>query len=90
MPAVYAHWSPWRNESRAAAVMASAYCGCWAPIASAPSEDLVSCTCLDDGHLLGGSLDRGGRGLGIAGVSRAPQIDCMIAPPRSRCTSAVP
>ena len=43
MPAMYAHWSPDRNDAFAAAVIWSAFFGyCWA-MASAPANDLVSC-----------------------------------------------
>ena len=46
-PAVYAHWSPWRNAVFAPEMIASAYWGCCSATSSAPAKDFVSCACVE-------------------------------------------
>ncbi len=92
MPARYAHWSPARNDSFAAAMIWALYCGYCAAMSAAPAKDIVSwfwTLAVRSGF--GGTPARAAAAaVAYPAVSSAPKIDCMIAPPRSRWRSAVP
>src|SRR4029450_11319649 len=69
-----------------------AYCGYWAAVAVALANDLVSSdwTLSVMRSLFGALAIAAEMADAYPAVSRAPKIDCMMAPPRSRCRSAVP
>src|SRR6185369_15047299 len=81
-----------RNEVLAAAVMAVAYCGYCAATASALENDFMSSawTLLVIWSAFGAAEIAVATAAAYPAVSNAPKIDCMNAPPRSRCRSAVP
>ena len=89
-PAAYASWSPSRNEDWAAAVVCVAYCGLAAARSSALAYDswswlwVVAVTSCPDAAMAFPMA------AAYPAVSKAPKIDVMNAPPRSRCRSAVP
>src|SRR6478752_1839884 len=70
----------------------SEYCGYWAAMSSAPANDFVSWlwTLLLIVSLFGAAAMAVAAAEAYPAVNRAPMVDCMIAPPRSRCRSAVP
>src|SRR5689334_17741648 len=73
-------------------MIASEYCGyCWAT-ASALEKDFCSSASTDEVTcaLSGELATDAATADAYPAVSTAPRIDCMIAPPRSRCRSAVP
>src|SRR5215475_14497597 len=75
----------------AAEMICFEYCGYCCAVLAALENDLVSCDCtlvltlLPLGELAISLVNA----VAYPAVSRAPRIDCMIAPPRSRCRSAV-
>src|SRR5262245_31684642 len=91
-PAVYAQLAPSRNDWRAALMIWVWYCGYCCAVCAALENDFVSCDCT----LSVTSLPFGDPAMSLVNadaypaVSNAPRIDCMIAPPKSRCRSAVP
>src|SRR3954453_16248933 len=87
IPARYAQSAPSRKDWRAPAMIWLAYCGYLTAVLAALENDLVN----SDFTLL--FTDDGTRLVAAdayPAVSRAPKIDCMMAPPRSRWRSAVP
>ncbi len=76
----------------AAAVIWSAYWGYCFAICWAPANDFCSCasTPLVTLSFCGEAATAAAMAAAYPAVSSAPRIDCMMAPPRSRCRSAVP
>src|ERR1035441_177653 len=92
IPAAKAHWSPARNDALAPAVIWLAYCGNCLAKSAALEKDFVSSfwTLLVICRLFGALAIAAEIAVAYPAASSAPRIDCMIAPPRSRCRSAVP
>ena len=89
---MYAHWSPWRNDDFAAAVISLAYLGFCAARSSALEKESWSWLCVLSVTFCpsGEAAIAAPIAVEYPAASSAPKTEVRSAPPRSRCRSAVP